>query len=284
MQSVFDYTHYRKFLSDSFERLRKEQPQFSQKWVMMELGVRSTGFLSNVLAGKKNLNPAQVDKLCQILQLTQSEAEHFAALVGYDQSRNAQDMQMFYEIIESIHVQKIRALSKSELDLFARWSFVAMRELLSVVNFRSDYRLLGRMLMPAITAGEAREAVDFLYEQGFIEKDRRGFFRPVESLVTTSNEIKSASVVAFQLKMIDLAKESLLAMPVDMRDISAISFCATPEIFHTIKRETQQFRKRMLELAESHQAKTPKGAKVKIYQLNMQFFPVSEELELGKEV
>ncbi len=273
MNSIYEYSNYRSFLKDIFKWLKKENPQFTQKRVMIDLGVSSSGFLSNVLSGMKNLNPAQVEKLTEILNITKAEARFFTALVGYDQARNTNDKQKFYTIIKDIQVQKFKHLEGVELDLFSRWYFVAIRELLSIIRFKDDYKNLSKSLKPTITMKEAREAIYFLEAAGFVARDAQGYYESKDVLVSSNNEIKSSSVVAFQLQMIDVGKQALISTSTIGRDVSAISFCASKELFDRIKKETQEFRKHLLELTEQESLES-----AAVYQLNMQLFPISNEM------
>ena len=273
MKKFFEYTNYRSLLKDLFKHKKATDSQFSQKSLMIDLGVRSSGFLSNVLSGKKNLNPAQTEKLVQILNFSKAEGRYFSALVGFDQARNSADKQSYYELIKDIQSSKFKNLQGIQLDLFSRWYFVAIRELLTIMDFSTNIKELCHSLLPSITIKEAQEAIYFLENAGFIQRNKQGIYKNVDPLVSSQNEIKSSSVVAFQLKMIDVAKETLITMPTSLRDISSITFCASEEIFNKIKKETQEFRKHLLELAESDTSNASK-----VYQLNMQLFPITNEV------
>ncbi|MGL1934780.1 MAG: TIGR02147 family protein [Fibrobacterales bacterium] len=277
MDTIYHYSNYRIYLKDHFKVLRAVDPQFSQKRVMIELGVSSSGFLSNVLSAKKNLNPSQVEKLSVVLSHSKMEARYFKALVGYDQARNSADKQSNYEIIQDVQTVKYKDLEGVELNLFSHWYFVAIRELIMLRPFLEDFKALSQSLRPAITMKEAREAVYFLELGGFIERDPKGKYHGVDALISSKNEIRSTSVVGFQNIMIDFAKEALAIMPVAERDISSISFSASQEMFERIKKEMQEFRKYILDLAESDQTDTSV-----LYQCNMQFFPISKEIDSKK--
>ncbi|MGL1901705.1 MAG: TIGR02147 family protein [Fibrobacterales bacterium] len=277
MDTIYLYSNYRIYLKDHFKLLRATDPQFSQKRVMIDLGVRSSGFLSNVLSAKKNLNPSQVEKLSILLSHTKMETRYFKALVGYDQARNSADKQSNYEIIQDVQAVKFKDLEGVELDLFSHWYFVAIRELIALNPFLGDFKVLSQSLRPSITMNEAREAIYFLESGRFIERDSKGKYHVVDALISSKNEIRSTSVVGFQNVMIDFAKEALAVMPVAERDISSISFSASQEMFERIKKEMQEFRKYILDLAESEQT----DASV-LYQCNMQFFPISKEINAKK--
>ncbi len=75
MPDIYQFSDYRKYLKQLLEEKKKENRQFSHRAVLLRMGVSSTGFLANVLSGRKNLTPDQVQKLAAILKLKAGEAE-----------------------------------------------------------------------------------------------------------------------------------------------------------------------------------------------------------------
>lgn len=55
---------------------------------------------------------------------------------------------------------------RQQYEIYSKWYYNAIRELVVIFDFRNDYELLGKMLRPAIAARKAREAVKLLERAG----------------------------------------------------------------------------------------------------------------------
>ena len=174
MPDIFQYSDARKFLKDLLEEKKKENRQFSHRAVLQKMGVSSTGFLANVLSGRKNLTPEQVLKLGPILKLKAAESRYFECLVLFTQAKSLEDRNTQLKRLVANQKVETRALSKKQLNLFSKWHYVVLREMLYFHRLKEDYRTAGRMLMPPIASEEVEKAVKELEELDFIEKDAEG--------------------------------------------------------------------------------------------------------------
>jgi uncharacterized protein (TIGR02147 family) len=113
---------------------------------------------------------------------------------------------------------------------------------------------------------------------GLLERDDdTGELRPTTQNISTGDEIASLAVVRYHQKMIELGKESITTIDEDMRDIGAITASIDHATMLKMKSEIQLFRKKLLAVASgTKQADT-------VYQLNMQFFPVTKSKGLDYE-
>src|SRR3954465_8793251 len=159
MPDIFQYSDARRFLKDLLEEKKKENRQFSHRAVLQKMGISSTGFLANVLSGRKNLTPDQVQKLAAILKLKAAEARYFECLVLFTQARSLEDRNAHMKRLVANQKVETRALSKKQLNLFSSWHYVVLREMLFFHRLKDDFRTASRMLVPAITTDEVEKAV-----------------------------------------------------------------------------------------------------------------------------
>lgn len=270
---VIDYLNYRDFLRDCFQWHKDNDPGFSQKRVQIDLGIASSGFLPNVLAGRKNLTPTQAARLARLLGLDRVESSYFEHLVLFTQARTMEEKNEFFARLMTMQSARLSQLSEASLSLFAKWYYVAVREILGLANIQDDYVQLATLLQPAIKASEAKEAIDVLAGLNLIERNSNGFWEPKETAISTGDEVRSMHLLHFQISTMDLAKRALNDIPTDERDISVLTMGLSPDGFRLAKNEIQHFRKRLAKIAMDDQAAN------RIFQINFQFFPISVELE-----
>ncbi len=281
MPVVFDYLNYRLFLKDLFkEEKKKPTSQITHKFILAELGITSTGFMSNVVAGRKNLTHIQATKIAKILKFKKPEMQYFEILVYFTQAKTIEEKNEYFNRLVTLQKVKMKVIDKKKMSLFSKWYFVFVRELLESYNYKGESAeentKFGQKLIPSIKGGEVKEAIEYLIQMVLIEKDVNGFYRPMNNAISTGDEVKSLHTAKFQLETMDMAKNALNKVDAKERDISCLSMSLSEDNFQLIKMEIQYFRKRLAKLA------VEETNKQRVYQLNFQFFPVTTETNEGK--
>lgn len=270
MPSILDYLDYRKWLSDELKSLKQTRPTLSQRAIQSRMGISSSGFLANVVSGRKGFTRGQAAKIAHILRFTPIESAYLDALVTFARARTVDERT---ESLEQLRALNPKRLAKRQLGFFARWYYVAIRELLNFYDFNGNYVALGRRLKPSISAAEAREAVAALEHMGLIQRNEHGQFELCDRSVSSGDEIRSAELAAFQITMMELAKDALDTVPANQRDISVLTVSIPEEAVREIKGEIQLFRKRLAAIAAKHRDPD------RVYQMNFQMFPLSRTKE-----
>lgn len=277
MPSIYSYLNYREYLRDYFIEQKQLEKPLTHRLILKKMGITSTGFLSNVIAGKKNMNEEMSGKLGKILNLARRERRYLKNMVEYTQARLLEEKKKNLDRLLAMRKTRLAQMSEEQFSIFSQWYYVYIRDMLCFTDFKDDFAALAARLDPPIKPEEAELAVRDLERLGFISKDKDGFYRPRENLVTTGDEAHSVHLAAFQLTTMDMAKRSLEKHPADERDISFVSLTLSPDSFAQVKSEVQMFRKKLLLLAQ--QEKKPE----RVYQCNMQLFPVTKPQKDGHE-
>jgi uncharacterized protein (TIGR02147 family) len=277
MPSIYKYLNYREYLHDYFVEQKQFQKQLTHRVILKKMKITSTGFLSNVIAGKKNLNSEMSKKLGKIINLATRERRYLNNMVSYNQARSIEEKKGFLDRLLAMRKTDLAQISDHQFSIFSVWYYVYIRDLLCFFDFKGDYQALADRLDPPIKPEEAETAIRELEKLGFIAKDNDGFYRPRECLITTGDEAHSVQLANFQLATMDLAKRSLEKHPADKRDISFVSLTLSADSFGLVKSEVQAFRKRLLLMAKDE--KKPD----RVYQCNIQLFPVTRKPDSHNE-
>jgi uncharacterized protein (TIGR02147 family) len=86
MKSIFAYNDYRQYLKDYFEEQKARRPAFSHRFLLRKMGVTSSGFLSNILSGRRHLPASHVNRLSTALGLGKKGGRYFETLVAFNQA------------------------------------------------------------------------------------------------------------------------------------------------------------------------------------------------------
>jgi len=273
--NIYEYENYRIFLSDFLaEKKASKEKGFSQRALAKKIGVSSSGFIANVISGRNNLTKKQILDVADAILLNKSETAYFEALVNFTQSNTAKEKNFFFARMVKLYKSKFKKLTAKQLSIFSKWHYAVLRELLFFYNSTDDYKKLGEMVEPQISAKEAKEAIEALQTIGLIQKDSSGKFIPSENnVVSTGDEVKKLFVSNFITETIEHAKESIERSDAKERDISALTLRVSNDTMKRVKDEIRMFRKKILQITESD--KNPN----RVYQLNTNFFPVTRKVE-----
>lgn len=271
MVDLYEYTDYRQLLKDLYLDTKRRKPFFSYRYIAQKVGFSSAGFFSNILQGKRNISNETIFRFAELFKFSKRQTEFFELLVHFNQAKQHERRRFYVEKLLGFKRSRFFLLAADQYEYFDKWYYVAIRELLNYFPFRDDYKLLGRMLRPAISPSEAKKAVDLLERLKLIEQRPDGSYRVTDAVVTTGRELTSVAVHNFQRATIDLAKESIDRFARTKRLISTLTLNLSEEAYKAIEDKLVEFEREVLELVQND-----RNDPDRIYQFNFQVFPLAD--------
>jgi uncharacterized protein (TIGR02147 family) len=272
MNSFFEYLDYRELLKNLFEERKLQDSWFSYRWLSKRIDVASTGFLSLVLCGKRNISSDVAQKICSALKFTKKEASYFVTLVRYNHATNAEGKERAYEDLLASRPASAKSLRSDQHEFYNRWYYSAIRELVSITKVTDNHKRLAECLIPKITINEVRDALILLERLNLIYKNNDGVYKRVERLITAAGSIiEPAAIRKYQSETMELARTALYKIAKEKRDISTVTLSTNESGLAMIKKRIEQCRSEIMAIA--NQSMCPD----RIVQLNMQLFPLCNE-------
>lgn len=272
MPNIFNYIDYREFLEDFYNEQKVINKAFSYQYFANKAGFKSKSFIKLVIDGKKNLTTDSIEKLNNVLKLTEKPFSYFNDIVSFNQAKSVQERNFYFEKITQYNKRSsARTVLLQQYEIYSKWYYNAVRELVVTIDFKDDFERLGKMLKPAISARKARDAVKVLERLGFIEK-RDGRYSQCDPLITTGDEVRSLAVSNFHIQNLALAMSSIDTVASSERDISCLVLGLSDKGFTLVKDEIKKFRKKLLDIAANEKKVN------RVYHINFQALPVSEEI------
>lgn len=267
---VFSYLSYRSFLRDAYTDLKTRQRGFSYRWFSKRAGLSSPNFLKLVMDGKRNLSPRGAEAFATALGLVGREASFFRELVDFEQAETAADKNRAWDRLSSYQGHRqVHGLERHQFEYLSKWWHPAIREMVAIPGFREDPEWIARQLRPAISAAQARSALDLLIALGFVVRNDDGSLRQVEQLISTGPEVRSLAAGNFHRQMLTRAAESIELIERTERDISSITVALSRKSFQVIKERINQLRSELMDLAARE------GNPDRVIQVNFQAFPLA---------
>jgi len=268
--SLFHYSDFRAFISDYYQHRKKLDPKYSHRFFARKAGIRSSGFFSDVLSGRRNLTTDLIMKFSEALKLKPNEKDYFENLVRFTQAKGLGEKNRYYEKMLSFQNIKAEILGRHQYEFYSKWYYSAIRELINFIRFKDDFSGLARKLNPAVTPSQARKAVRILEKLGLIKKGADNVYVQTSAIITTGKEFKSINVANFQKATMELAREAIERHPRENRDISTLTVTLSEKGFGAVRSEIESLRKKILSMARAEQGPD------RVYQVNFQLFPLSK--------
>lgn len=274
---VFAYLDYRAFLRDWYRSKKEENPRFSYRLLARKVGYSSAGFFTLILQDKTNISLSMADSFAEAIKLKKKEREFFLALVNFNQAKDEDQKLRYQKKLETFTAFQVKHLGPERFRFLEKWYYMPVRELVTFLPFRGDFKELGRMLEPPISAKQAEEALDLLLELGMVKKSAQGVYARVDPVLSTGYHAHSPQVEGFFAAMHQLGGEALARFPREERNLSWLTLSTTKAKYREIVEELRTFRLRILEMVE----KDPREEVV--YQFNFEIFPVSKQVSGRKK-
>ena len=276
MKAIVEYTDYRKFIQDYYDE-RKRDSAFTWREFAQNAGFASAIFLKYVCEGKKNLSISAASSVANAMGLAGFEKTYFVLMVTYAHAKGDEaKMAAFEKRCALARTHKIRVLGGEEFDYYKSWKNPLLRELAPHMPGARPAEM-ARACKPKISAAEVSETLDFLEDANLLRKNREGNY------VQTDKSISMGSVDAVPLAAKDLQRQmgelavKALDLPLAERVMSGVVLGLTEESYDQIKKELLEFRRRIIAIA------TESDKTQRVYRLNFQLFPISEDLEVANK-
>jgi uncharacterized protein (TIGR02147 family) len=277
MKNIFEYTNYRTFLKDYYEE-RKSLEGYTYRDFSKETGMNSSSWLMHLIRGTKNLSSDTTARIANALHFSRHETDYFEMLVNFTQADESEEKNLFFNQMMDLKKKlKIIRIGEEQYEYYTKWYYPVIRSLVSKVNWRDDYALLAKKLLPPITQSEAKKSIALLEKLGFIEKNQAGAWVQKNEVISTGDEVMSLNIVNYHKQVTKLAENAFDRSEKEWRDISSLTMGINKEDVLAIKAKIQQFRKEIMEIARASERAD------RVYQLNFHFFPVSKSEEQGND-
>ncbi len=267
--SIFRYFDFREYLRQAYAAEKSRNPVFSHRFIARELGSRSPSFFNDILNGRQLPSMAQSRGFVRLFRMTRKEAEHFEDMVLYAQAKTEKEKAAcLAKLVSQTDASGHAVHEMFQKEYFKKWYYAAVRELLGVYDFRGDYAELASLLEPALTIGEALDAIQVLLHLKLIRKASQGRFERTARFMGVLDSSRAECIRPALHASLELAQRALDAHPPASRPFSSLTVGISAEAVARIDREAHAFRQRILEIASENDGN-------QVYQLNLQLFPLS---------
>lgn len=282
--NISEYMDYRKYLADfySFRRhqTKKDLRPYSYQMFSAAANIKSPQYLRLIIDGKRNLSDDMVAKFAKALNLTRDHTDELRILVHFTQATDPAERNRHLKTLMELRVsQKIKSgeIDSKAFDQIPSWVAWILHSMTDLKDISFDIQTLKNLLGEKATQDEIQQALDKLLESGQLTRDpETGKIKKSRPILENADNIPVALVRKLQAELLYLGMESLFQDEPMEREFGTVTLSLTEKEFEEIKFKLRQIRKQMTKDNSIARAQAPGE---RIYQLNIQLFPVTQKAE-----
>jgi len=240
--------------------------------------IKSPNYLKLIIEGRRNLSEDMIDRFAKALRLTRPEMEEFRALVRYGQAMEPIERNRFLKELADLRARRafeagqIKQHSWEKVPGWIGWVLYAM---VDQQNVSFDPQKLQKLFRARASVENIRDSLNKLIDSGELFRvEATGDIAKARDLIDSPQDLPVALIRKLQAELIYLGIESLFRDSPKEREFGAMTVAMTQEEFDQVRFELRQLRKR-LQKDIMVKRKSTKGERV--YQLNVQLFPVTDK-------
>ncbi len=271
---VTNYWDYRKYLGDFYVHNKCTRQSYSYKAFCNEAGLNSPSLIKMVLDGSRNLTTESLPKFIKGLKLdTANEKDFFYTLVSYNQETNLErKTKLFQDLLQMKSRDNACPMEFYQFEFLSNWHMVAIYVMIDLKDFKCDIDWIQQKLKKRVSRENIFTALETLTKLNLIKKDSNGNFVQTNVSLSTPDEILSHTIKNYHHGMINLALTSLESDDLSLREFTGATLPLCMDNLQMVKDRIREFRKELSHLCESMKDKN------QVYQLNLQLFPLTSEM------
>ncbi|NLP04131.1 MAG: TIGR02147 family protein [Fibrobacter sp.] len=276
--NIFLYTDYHSLLKDYYSFQKKSSKSFSFRSFAAKAGVSQSMF-KDIISGRRRLSLAVMKKYAAAMNLTQRETEYFGAIVQFVNCKTNYEKNLHFTRMQRLRRDcDIKILDESRYEFFRNWYHSAIRELVTLPDFREDYDWIAKKCIPGITASQARKSIETMLRLGILRRDPDRKLQPADPMISSEYEMRSLILRNFHSEMLSLAKDALERFEPRQREISSLTFGLSHKCYERIKERIRSFKEELMAMVLEDT-----DISEMVCQCNFQLFPLTEKTEEKEE-
>jgi uncharacterized protein (TIGR02147 family) len=229
----------------------------------------SSGLLSGVLNGKKNLGHDLRAKFAAGLKLKARETQYFELLVLFNQTKDMNEKAAYFAQLSRFGKSKAKTISEGQHRFFTRWYYAVVWNYFGINQHQKNPAVIAQAIHPPLTAAQVLEAIDLLLNLGLIKKLANGY-AVTENHLKTEPEFRAMGATHYNQQFLELASQSLYSVEPERRLFNTM-------VFSVSRVTVGKLREKLLALQEEAQEiiNQDPGSEC-IYTLGFQLYPNSK--------
>lgn len=249
------------FLIRAFEEQKKKNSRISQRAFAKKLGI-SQGAMSELLDGKRIISLKLATKILDKLGVDPAEKHEILKLFPKKETLN---LHVRTEDEKRLGIPFV-TLDEEQFKGISHWLHYAILSLVKTEQFQSDPKWIAAHF--GVNVSQVDAALEKLLALKLLKQYSNGKLARVDQRIKTTDDVPSKTIRSVHQETLDLAKEKIEQVPVELRDFTFSTFPTNPALLPEAKILVRKFNDDLADLLGKEKADS-------VYRLSVQLFPLS---------
>ncbi len=246
---IFNYMDYREYLRDWLHWKKVTTPHYSGTLFAAKAGFSSHNLLGMVIRGDRNLGLSTIHGFVKACQLKSVRAQYFERLVIYSQSKDSLERAEIFEQLVNLArkrgTENLKPLQNYSHYL-SGWYVVAIRELVSLADFRDDPEWISVKLKKKISRKQAESSLEILKGMGLIEWDSL-LNRYMNTNFSFDIDVSKVDfwIRNFHRNYLERVQDSIDGESIEERSLSSLTIAVSTADLQKLRDRINEFRKQL---------------------------------------
>ncbi len=275
--SILNYADYRRFLRDEFQHRKAKNPAYSYSAYSKAIGLSGNSSLIKILNYSRGAGPSVIERMVRYFAFSEKESTYFRKLVEISKTKETSNR--YFEVLENLRKlsprAEFRSLSESEFSLLSDWWNYVIRQMIRLPGFSGSVDEVARRLLFKVRRTDLVGSIRQLANAGLLSRDPdSGHLSASVARVRSSHEVPNAAIARYHHQTLGLAQVALSNVALEDRNFLGYALPVASSKVPELKRRLTELLDQFVDETVLVGA-TENTANV-IYQLQMQFFPVTK--------
>jgi uncharacterized protein (TIGR02147 family) len=276
LNSVYTYECPRQFLLDTFSTRKSQDEVFSiRKW-SKEMGLKSHSLLTQMLQGKKKIKLRHVDILNSGINLNSQEKLFFQHLIQYSNADSIEEKELVSNYLSEINPGgDFTTKDVDDYRLISDWSYASILSVLDLSDFDGSIEDIHNRLKSKLTLADIKSKINRLKALGLVSGEDK--LKATYKKTTTKDDVANEGVKEYHKQVAQLGIEAVDEVDLINREFQSYAVSLNSKNIHKFKSLIRNF-------IASVDVESNNGPTDQVYQLNVQFFQLTESPISTKDI
>lgn len=261
---------FRLWLQQQFTQRCKRNSMYSLRAFAMLLQMDASS-VSQIFSGKRQASTRVITRVCHILSASPQQQETFIKAVKAKFKHSK--MLAVDQVHNHDHAHSFELLAEDAFAVVSEWYHFALLELININGFDQRPSWCARTL--GISTTEAQIAIDRMVRLGLLRFEERKLIRTNKLLTNFAPGMTSPAHKNLQRQILMMAVDAIDNAKSEEKDITAMTMAIDIRKIPEARKLIAKFRRDLCAYLE-------KGEQTRVYQLAVQLYPISKNVNKGE--
>jgi len=273
MKPLNTYLEYRDWLGDFF-KFQQLKEEWSYRFIAAKIH-SDAGNLVKVIQKQRHLSVKSLAPLKDLANLSEIEFAYLKTLYQFNKCKKVGESKKLFDQLMGLKYVSPHNVEANSYQYYSEWFHSVVLAIVYLCQNHKTIKMtpanIAKLCQPRINRDQVQKSLNILSDLNMIRP--KGATYVVNNTLLSAGESLPAWVIKnYQKQTMELAEKSLNFHKPEEREFGTLTLTLSSEDLDRVKQLTLEYKRKILKVVEQSEMQD------RVYQLNLQLFPVSEPL------